>query len=649
MNSKLPSATIAAIFAGSLAACGGGGGSATITPPVTQTANVPITISDASSEDWATIGVKVLSITLTPQGGGTPLTVYTAPSIVPVSNLAQLDSISELINTASIPVGTYTDATLTLSANPGDVTLIAAADPEAGFAAAAGSTIDPSLIKIQGMQGSAGSLTVPVKVSFEKPITVSTGQTTPVDIEFDLAHPAFIVGHTPPAAAGATLWAVNFKGGPVRHHRIDDVRALVLRHLYGTVSSVASDNGSISIARDVPAVPVQTPEVAVATGSSATILADAANGTLYYDVDAKTSATIHDFSLEAPALVGKYVRVAARYQQDGKLVATRIWASASFASVWLSPEGHVLHVDPARNVLVVANESGRPVTLSIDANTKFYFRTPDSALADATPIGTGTAFLGSPNLVRGFKVHASVVDPLATPLVAQTVDIESAVFDGRISAASSGGFTYTRRFFTATDNYSLTLPYIATTTANGKDVSGTAITGFKFWDFALPTQVTSGSSAVNDFVAATNGGVSFGGTVGAVNAWGVSRAIWGDAGNPVGWSARWTVLLPTPLPLGTVAMGYAANTFTMNVSGGTRAATVMVSTTAGSATLAYQVDRSNGIVTVSPEDLTSAGGVAGLSAGLVAGAPVKVYAVPQADGTLKAYVIVYFTGTVPSG
>ena len=52
-----------------------------------------------------------------------------------------------------------------------------------------------------------------------------------------------------------------------------------------------------------------------------------------------------------------------------------------------------------------------------------------------TPIGTGTSFLANHNLVRGFKVHASVVDPLATTLVAQSIDIETAKFDGAISAS----------------------------------------------------------------------------------------------------------------------------------------------------------------------------------------------------------------------
>jgi hypothetical protein len=35
--------------------------------------------------------------------------------------------------------------------------------------------------------------------------------------------------------------------------------------------------------------------------------------------------------------------------------------------------------------------------------------------------------------------------------------------------------------------------------------------------------------------------------------------------------------------------------------------------------------------------------------GLTAGALVKVYGVPQADGTLRAYVVLYYTGDMPTG
>ncbi|HYT07559.1 MAG TPA: hypothetical protein VEL77_07915 [Rugosimonospora sp.] len=63
----------------------------------------------------------------------------------------------------------------------------------------------------------------------------------------------------------------------------------------------------------------------------------------------------------------------------------------------------------------------------------------------------------------------------------------------------------------------------------------------------------------------------------------------------------------------------------------------------------YQVDRqSNGIITISPQDLTTSAGPSNVASHLVAGTPVKVFGVPQSDGSIKAYVIFYFTGTMPT-
>jgi hypothetical protein len=645
------SALIAAA-AVTLAACGGGGsGSSAATTSSTpsgttstaQTGSMPLFVSDASSDDWATIGVKILSIALVPQGGGSPVTVYTAPTPAPLVNLEELDQIAEILGNVTVPVGTYTSATVTISGNPGDVALVVSADPESGFAGTAGATIPSDQIQIQDTQGATGSLTVPVDVNFVNPLVVTTSQNNALDLEFDLAHPAFIVGHTP-VATGMTLWAVKFKG-PLRHHPVADIAHLVLRHTYGTVTAVASDSSSITITKDFPTLPVVNPEIPVASSISLQVLADATNGTLFYDLDAKTTTTITSFSSEASTLVGKYVRIAARYQADGTLVAVRVWASSTFNNVWVSPEGHVLHVNTGTNVMTVLNESGVGVPLTVNANTQFFFRTPQSALADATPIATGTAFLASNNLVRGFKVHASVVDPLATPLVAQSIDIETAAYSGTISAANSTGFTDTRKFHTATDDYTVSLDYIDSTTANGKDSSGNAITGFKYWNFAYPTLATSGSNVTTEFTAATNGGVNFGGTVGAVSAWGVSGAIWGDPANSTGWAVPWSILVPTPVPLGAVATAYANNAFTMTVAGGTMPATVDVSTTSGSATLVYQIDRTNNVLTISPIDITTSGGLTSMTNGLAAGALVKVYGVPQSNGTLQAYVLAYYTGT----
>jgi hypothetical protein len=177
---------------------------------------------------------------------------------------------------------------------------------------------------------------------------------------------------------------------------------------------------------------------------------------------------------------------------------------------------------------------------------------------------------------------------------------------------------------------------------------GNAISGYQWWNFAYPTVVTSGTNAISEFIAATNDSVNFGGTVGAVPSRGVSFSMWNDPANANGWAAAATILTPSTLPLGFVASGLANNQFTMTIPGGANAATVDVSSTSGSATLVYQVDLTNGILTVSPIDITTSNGLATLTSNLTAGEPLKVYGIPQSDGTLKAYVMTYFTGTMPA-
>jgi len=630
--------------------CGGGGNSTTSGTP--QNGSVSVMLSDAGTPDWATIGVKVLNIAFIPQGGGANVNVYTTPSPAPVVNLAQLDSIEELMGKLSVPAGTYTGAVLTLSGNQGDVTLIVAAQPTSGFPLAGGTVVAANQIQIQGTSGSAGSLTVPLNLNFTAPLVVTANQTAALNVEFDLSHPAFLVGHV---TSGGIVWAVNFNG-PVHPKPIEDLTKLVLRHIYGSVTAVAADNTSITISRLFPAKPVTSPETAVDSKQSLTILADSTNGTIFYDLDAKTSGTIKSFAAQASSLTGKFVRVAARYQQDGSLVAVRIWVSSTFAKVWLDPEGYIYHVDQTTNTLTVADEDGTATALTVNANTQFFFRRPGAGDKDATPIGTGTAFLA--NLYRGFKVHADVVDALATPLVAQEVDIEIARFDGTVSAASATGFTDTRQFPTSADNYTVALSYISNTTPNGKDANGNAVTGFKWWYFTFPTKPDTGATAITDFIAATSGVVSFGPSIPAPTVWAESYATWGDAANPNGWSVAWTILAPSPIPLGTVSAPWSASTssFGMSVTVGTITSptvTVDVSTTAGSATQVYQVDKSGtGIVTVSPQDITSASGLAAFTSSTngvgLNGTKVKVFGVPTANGHIKAYLIAYFTGTAPT-
>jgi hypothetical protein len=655
LRRAIHSALLAGLTIG-LASCGGGGDSSSMnqnstTPSQTMT-TMPLTISDASSDDWACIGVRVLSIALVPQGGGANVTVWTAASPAPYVNLELLDQLGEILGNVSVPAGTYSGAVLTLGANPGDVMLTVAANPEAGFPVAGGTPIPSSNIQIQNASGASGSLTVSTTVNFDAPLSVTTSGSNALDLEFNLAHPAFIVGHTPPAAQGQTLWAVNFKGPVIRRHPIRDIANLVLRHTYGTVGAVSS--ASFSMMKDYAVYPATNPETAIESSQSLTINADSTYGTIVYDLDAGSRTVVENFSNET-SLSGKYVRVAARYQEDGSLTAVRVWASSEFQKVWESPEGHVLNVNETAGTMTVTDESGIPVQVSVNSATEFFFRNPGNPKADAASIGSGTAFLA--NLVRGFKVHVSS-DPLGnSPLTAATVDIETAAFGGHISNAGSMGFTYTSDYLAANDNYSVSLNYIASTTANGNDDDDNQIDGFKWWDFTFPTTVDFGASAIGDFVAATEGAVSFGGSVGNLVPFGASLAMWGDGDtNLSGWYFRDAVLVPTPIPLGTVSTAFdtSSNSFAMTVVNGTLPVTVNVSATQGSATLVYEVDRSNGIVTVTPVDITTSSGYDAMSAALAAGALVKVYGVPLAPvapattGSLKAYVMIYYAGMMPS-
>lgn len=658
MNSRIVRMTLGLLLAVAPAfvvGCGTGSSGASNVTTQTPSGNVNMMVSDASTEDWATIGIKILSISLIPQGGGANVNVYTAPSPAPMINLVQLDQLGDILGNISVPAGTYTGAVVTISGNPTDIQLTTSADPSAGLLALSSpATVMPTnLIQVQGTTGSSGSLTVAVNVTFVSPLVVTAGGTTALDLEFDLSHPAFLVGHN---AGGSTIWAVNFNG-PLRHHPIPDVTKFLLRDIYGTVTSVNSD-GSITITRDFPAEPAATAasETVVSTAHSITILPDATNGTLFHDVDnssqnqtIKTYATV---SADLPA--GQYVRVAARFQTGGTLVAVRTWASSSFGKIYVSPEGHVLHVNTGTNTITVENEVGIGVPLQVTNNTVFY-----SGTTQISTTGQGIAFLS--NLERGFKIHASVVDPLAVPLVADTINIEIARYDGVISGTNTTGFTYTRKFNTAKDNYVATLPYISTLTANGKDpLTGGSITGFKWWNFTFPTIVDSDAPAgpgatdattIMDFVNATGGTVvSFGGTAAPVTASGASYAWWGDPANLTGWSVPWTVLSPTPVQLATTAQGFSSGspngTITITVPGGTQAVAVDMSTVAGSGTLVYQVSRTGLIVTITPEDITTSAGQSAVTSTLITGVPVEVYGIPQSNGTIKAYVVLYYTGAV---
>src|SRR5271166_2801984 len=195
--------------------------------------------------------------------------------------------------------------------------------------------------------------------------------------------------------------------------------------MYGNNVSIAigSMPTTFTMTKDLATYPAVSPETEYTTNVTFTISADTQNGTIVYDVDGKqVYPDVKDFSSIAAVAAllstkGEFVRVAARYQDNGTLVAVRIC---------VSPEGHVRHVDITNDIITVDNEDGLPVQLQVTPTTTVFYRQPWNSPADAQPISMdGQTFLADGNLVRGFKIHASCVDPLAKPLVAQSIDIEA--------------------------------------------------------------------------------------------------------------------------------------------------------------------------------------------------------------------------------
>ncbi len=180
MNSRVTRVLVGFLAAIPLLLSGCGTSSSTSSNPSSgnSTGQMSMMVSDDPVNDWAEIGVKVMSIALKPQSGGTPVVVFTAPNPVNMTNLVQLDQLADILDDVNVPPGTYTGATVTLSANPGDVALTASSDPDPGFAGTPGEIVPSSQIQIQGATGSAGSrLTVPLNVSFVSPVTVTANQT----------------------------------------------------------------------------------------------------------------------------------------------------------------------------------------------------------------------------------------------------------------------------------------------------------------------------------------------------------------------------------------------------------------------------------------------------------------------------------------
>jgi len=359
-----------------LTACGGSGSSspAGVVAPPTGTANVLIT--DAPSDDWSTLQVQVTKVTLVHQEDHSKEEIAFSGNAT--INLVDMDSIGELLAAAQIPVGSYDLMRVSVNTDPTTMSII----PEGSS-----TPVPSSQIHI------VGSGVIPVAIS--PVLSVTSGGSNAVQVDFDLAHPLFI--NQTPTGDVVLNFQLKFRPNPSALHLIQ------LHRNVGAITSLNATAGTFLMH--------------TVHGRDLTLSTDL--NTKFYDVDNRPFS-VGSFSGLAAA---DAVMVASRLQDDGSLYAVRVWycTTANAANLpiatW-SPEGHVVSVNTTNNSMLVDNADGHPRTIDIDSDTAFTFQ-------QSVTIGTGQSYLA--DVSHGFKVTVDVKDPLARPMHASTVNIERAV------------------------------------------------------------------------------------------------------------------------------------------------------------------------------------------------------------------------------
>ncbi len=154
--------TVAAVI---FSSCGGGGSSNPLPPPPGMGSLFTL-IGDAPFWDILSFRATITGLTLTPMGGGNPVTVISSNTAAIKVNFPALRDFSTILSVASVPEGTYGQATITFSA-PQIVVFDAAQSPPIATVTATLTPTAPS-------------------VNIQPALTITKGQPTVLRIDFDL-------------------------------------------------------------------------------------------------------------------------------------------------------------------------------------------------------------------------------------------------------------------------------------------------------------------------------------------------------------------------------------------------------------------------------------------------------------------------------
>ncbi len=116
MRKHLMGFTVVMVAALTFLSCGGSTTSQTGTTPA-GSGQLALMGTDAPVCGVASFDVTITSATLTPQGGGTPVSVMDSSNPVTV-DFASLMGFNTLLNMSSVPAGTYSQVTFTFMPNP---------------------------------------------------------------------------------------------------------------------------------------------------------------------------------------------------------------------------------------------------------------------------------------------------------------------------------------------------------------------------------------------------------------------------------------------------------------------------------------------------------------------------------------------------
>jgi len=421
------------------------------------TGRVNLLVTDAPSDDWQEVTVKVNSISLRKTDDQSWNSVWTADPNDPNSgklNLVDLSGVAQILSTTAIPAGSYDRLKLVIDTNPATMKLVDDA----------GTTIDPANITVVDPSQKGE-----IRVIISPPMTVTDGGVANLQVDFDLAHPLSIIVQN-----GKVV--INLQ---IRHKAVPrNLRDIQFARNIGNVTAL---NGTTGFS-------MKTLE-----GADLTFGVDA--NTIYVDVDANQPG---DFT---GLVVDKGVLVASNMNSDGSLFARRVWYGDIAKLPVFTPEGLVRRVGD--NWLKILNKNAQPTAgsghyCSWDWDTVYVNDATTWTFHDTIPLGTGTAVLL--NIRRGFRVSVEFVDPNVMPRVAKSINVQSAHDEGAIRSVSATGFTFGGWDY-CNGWTSNVLPTFGQHYTHEWAFSTITDHVFSWWFFGLPSGV---STSVQDFTDTVN-------------------------------------------------------------------------------------------------------------------------------------------------